>query len=231
MNSIYNSWLIDFELKQFRDLLYVLSNSLKDFERKLEDWYTADELDNMDDEQQDQYERYIDIYGSVLGDFPRRIYSAFLVSWYSFVEDALEHLCMDLNLTVSIRFQEQEKLGSGILRAKRFLSETGHIEIVKEDWLELDFIRRIRNQIVHDGGKFPRSLDRPDNNAQTILIKEEETSYHVTIDNALYEYLELHSLHHFYGTLIVNPSLEYCQHLVSFGQRFFSKILSDLKLI
>jgi len=231
MNIVYNSWLIDFELQQFRDLLYVLSTSLKDFEQKLEDWYTADDLENMDEEKQNQYERYIDIYQSVLGDFPRRIYSGFVVSWYSFVEDALCQLCTDLNITVSLRFQDQVGLGSGLQRAKRFLAETGQIDVEKEDWLELEHIRKIRNQIVHKGGKFPCSIEKPDNNVQTILYSEGETSYYITIDKELYGYLERNSLQRFYGTLFINPSLEYCQSLVSFGQRFFSWILSDLKLI
>ena len=222
---------VAFELQQMRDLLEVLSTSLLDFEHKLENTYTIEDLENMDDNAQDEYEHYIDIFQSVMGDFPRRLYCSFLVSWYSFVEEALSQLCVDLNIEIPIRYQDQERFGSGIQRAKKFLTETGQVEIINDHWQELNYIRKIRNQIVHEGGKFQQSIEKPLDNAQVVPFTNEETTYYIRIEKSLYDYLERHSLDHFYLTLLINPPLEYCYYLVDFGEKFFSKVLDDLKLI
>ncbi len=229
MNNVYITWLIRFELQQMNDLLDVLSVALQDYEQKLEDAYTAEELENLDDEGEKEYEHYLDIFSSMFGDFPRRLYSSFLVSWYSIVEDTLTQLCIDLNLTILVRFQDQEGFGSGFQRAKNFLIESGQVNINQTDWQEMEFIRKIRNQIVHKGGKFQISREKPDR-IQAPLASTYDGLYYIQIDKQLYDYMERYSLLHFYNTFLINPSLEYCRYLVDFGKNFFSKILSDLNL-
>jgi hypothetical protein len=230
MSSTNNVWLINFELEQLRDYLDVLDDALKDYEQKLENYYTIDDLTDMDEEAEIRYDRYIDIFSSVLGDFPRRLYSSFVVSWYSFIEDAITQLCKDMDLMVTIRIQDQNNFRNGVYRAKRFLVEAANYTIDQGDYLELDIIRKMRNQIVHEGGKFQCSLEKPNEDVPAVFIAEQDPPLYLNIEKNLYLYLNKHSLLHFYGTFFINPTAEYGRYLIDFGTRFFHKIISELGL-
>jgi hypothetical protein len=231
--NVYIVWLVNFELEQMHDLLFVLSDMLKDYEQKIENYYTLDELDTIvEDEDRDaEYDKYIDIFQSVLGDFPRRFYSNFIVSWYSFIEDTLLKLCEDMHLEITLGIKDSERIGTGIHRAKRFLEQAADYSIDSNHWHELDIIRKIRNQIVHNGSKFPSSTDKPNGETQSIVVTYEGKDYYVVYsDEKLIRYLEEHSIIHYYGTVFIYPTHEYCQYLVNFGNLFFGKIFHDLYL-
>jgi hypothetical protein len=232
--DVYIVWLVNFELEQMNDLPFVLSEMLKDYEQKLENVYTGDEIDTLDDDDEEadaEFEKYIDIFQSVLGDFPRRLYSSFIVSWYSFIEDTLLTLCEDMKLEITIGIKDSGRIGTGIHRARRFLEQATDYSIDTNHWHELDIIRKIRNHIVHNGSKFPSSTDKSNGETHSIIVTYEGKDYYVVYsDEKLIRYLEEHSIIHYYGTVFIYPTHEYCQYLVNFGNLFFGKIFHDLYL-
>ncbi|MBU1662117.1 MAG: hypothetical protein KKD28_11675, partial [Chloroflexi bacterium] len=205
---------------------------LHDYEQKLEKAYTIDDLTDMDEDAEIDYDQYLEHFASVLGDFPRRIYSSFIVSWYSIIEDMLFQLCEDLGLGISVTVQDTIRLGTGIQRSRLFLAEAANYTIDNDPWQELTKIQKVRNKIVHAGGRFAYSRDVPNGDSGAIPVPVNgETIYYLYAEKSLYRYLDKHELLKFYGTFFINPSFEYCSHLVMFGEHFFTKILHDLKLI
>lgn len=231
METVYNVWLVDFELRQMAAFLKVLKISLEDYAQKIDNgptdspWPTEQEIEE-DDEANDRFNAWTDEVLSVSpgGDFHRRLYSTFLISFYSFVEDNLLKLCEDSNLPI------ETKPGKGIWGARDRIQNNTLYQFDPEQWKELTLINKTRNQLVHNGGRFTYSLEKANDQKNYVLVNQNEEDYYVYIEGNLYEYLKKHGLIHFYGTFFIKPSPEYCEHLVAFGKSLFENLFEGLGL-
>lgn len=96
-------------------------------------------------------EEFVDEYLEVAQDFPQFAFGAFIVSWYSFVE---QKLC-DLAKSAKAEYRIETPVSrppreSVISSARRQLEELG-FSFDQENWEKLDNVRRLRNHIVHMG--------------------------------------------------------------------------------
>jgi hypothetical protein len=239
--NIYNVWLIQFQLEIMREYLNLTMDALRHYEDKMETAWSQETMqkmvDNDDEEMLLQYEEYIDRFAGLLGHVPRRIHTSFIVSWFSFIEDELLSLCESLNLSINIGVNDRTNFGSGIRRAYEFLAKSADYKINDNHWQELTLINKMRNQIVHRNGKFISYEEKPSDDDNVIFVsfsdKERDTEHELysEIDKQLFRYLREKNLLHFYGTLFIYPSVEYCYYLLDFADEFFSRIFNDFGLI
>lgn len=190
---------------------------------------------------EDQKQETLDLlhneFIQVSHEFPRLLYSSFLVSWYSFIEHQLLQLCDDLKLTVTISVRQHDRYSKGIQRARQFLKEAATYEIPDDFWQELTKIQQIRNKIVHEGGELCYFTTQRDGEntvplrLEDISIYEEEhNTIYLNIDNNLYQYLYENALLRYGGRLYIDPPFEYCLGLVDFGKGLFTNIWGALDL-
>lgn len=224
--------LLTYKQKQMGRYLDVVHSSLDVHQQRFIE--SVEEMADglTEDEKYELYEHYQDDYIEVSGDFPRQLYSNFVVSWYSVVEQELFNVCDDLNLKMTITVRDSENLGKGINRAHRFLHNAANYEIERSHWQELTNIRQVRNWIVHRGTLIPYSyFERADDKSKTVPIElDSGNTVYLQIDPNLHRYLESHGAIEYSGLFHLSPSYEYCKHLVEFGREFFSKIYTDLGL-
>lgn len=222
------SWRVFYELQQMQDYLHTIHSLLHDYHQQVE--IALDEevevLTDTDDEAEEQYYEHIDHLGRLLH-FPRRLYSSFIVSWYSLVEDELLQLCNDLDLRISITIQDRVGYSGGVQRARKFLSEAADYTIDNIHWQELINIQKIRNKIVHEGGRFYHSMDLPDDGSQVIPVTVKEITYYLFSDQSLYQYLDRNELLDFSTIVFINPTYDYCTHIIEFGMELFSQIYDE----
>jgi len=226
MNIRY--WLLINELEQRGKYLDVVHLSLQDYRERFEESVKqmANELPEKD--RGEFYEAYLDEYIELNEDFPRQLYSSFVVSWYSLVEHELIRLCESLKLKITLTIRDRTDLGKGIRRARRFLEEVANYEIDNKHWQELVIIGNIRNKIVHEGQILNYSRKGAEDN--TVEVKINGEVFFVYAESNLCSYLEKHKLLKIHGLILINPSFEYCKYLVKLGQEFFEKIYRDLAL-
>lgn len=206
MNIRY--WLLTTELEQMSKFLDfaggALEQTAQEFEREV-----VQMAERIPEDQRESFlEYHADEYAMLRDDFPRTLFTSFLVSWYSFVEEKLKRLCDELVPLSELDEEQRRKLGRGIVRSRKILSKAKRYKIRQEHWEELKRIQKIRNKAVHVGGKLGSLESEAD----------------------IAKYLERHSLIAYRGVVILDPSLAYCKHLVNFGKDLFSTIYNDLNL-
>jgi hypothetical protein len=232
MNDIYNVWLINFELGQMAGYLKVLKTSLVDYQEKLEIVELPSSQEVLeDDEANDRFNAWFDEMSSIQGDFPRRLYSSFVVSWYSIVEDTLLKLCDDLNLQIDYELKTEKKFSKGIWCARDLLQTCCSFQFDPKQWQELTLINKIRNQVVHNRGTFTHFIEKPEKLSRFVLLKQDDTDCYIDIDKNLYNYLINHELLSFYKTYFIWPTPEYCEYLVTFGHSLFDNVFRGLNLL
>ena len=222
---------VRFELENQNDLLDVIHDSLLAYEDKLENQEFPWDPDNMTDEDDIQYNKYIDIFSCVLGSFPGRLYSNYVIGWYSFIEDMLIQLCKEMNLNLSIDIDYHDGFDKGIWRAKKFLEDGAGYKINEIHWRTLSEINKVRNHIVHKRGLFVFSNDKPEN-VQAVEIGPENTKVFIHISQIFYNYLQKHGIFGLnLGSYSIVPTYEYCKYLNNFADELFSKLFLDLGLV
>jgi hypothetical protein len=230
MSPIYNVWQVNFENEQLTTYLNILKDSMDAYKQQLEK-YPVEGCDDWSEAEEIKYGEYLDTFSTFLGDFPRRLYSSFIVSWFSYIEDTLIKLCEDIVPKKPLEFKNVDALGKGIFRVKKYLSICCDYDIEKKYWNEIVLISKIRNQIVHNGGKFSFSVEKPNDQSKAILVKSGDVSHYLLdTEENLYSYMDKHNLLHFYGTFFIKPPLEFCYYLVAFGRKFFDTLFNDLEL-
>ncbi|MCU0491369.1 MAG: hypothetical protein MUD01_07270 [Chloroflexaceae bacterium] len=219
--------MIESELEQMHNYLNTVHSLLEEHVQKFTT--SMDEAANhVSDKEKDRFDDYYSDTLWELDSFPKQLYSSFVVSWYSFVEHQLIHLCERLDLTITVRIQDRKDLGTGIHRAKKFLKEAKDYTIDNEHWKELNSIAKIRNKIAHGSIEFSLLVDQSTTNPVEITRNGE--TYYIEIEQDLYRYLDERGIFVSESRPSINITFDYCQHLVTFGKIFFSKIGQDLKL-
>lgn len=230
MLPVYLVEACKFEIEQLNDFLFVIKDMLQDYEQKLEDWYSVEDLENMTREEELQYERYIDRFSNVVHDFPGRLYGSFIVSWYSFIEDSLIQLCRDMALKITVDVDNQGRFDTGIRRARKFLEEGAGCVTDTKHWQELLAVSQVRNLIVHNRGILKFSIGKR-KFKQSIEVIRDDIKYHLYINKAIHNHLEKHALLGFSKNIFyIEPTYEYCQYLIEFATGFFDKLFRDLSL-
>ncbi len=221
-------WLISYELEQMERYLDLLNAAISDnqvqFDASIEKIVSTMSVE----EKTEFYEFNEDGFIEVNADFPRLLFSSFVVSWYSFVENKLISFCETRNLKISISIQENENYGEGIRRAYNFLNQAAGYQIDNVQWQELNRIGKTRNKIVHNNGRLSYSIADISNNSIPVKVYDNLTLY-LQIDEDLYHYFQTHGLLKYTGTFYINPSFEYCKHLVKLGLELFKKIENDFR--
>lgn len=215
--------LIDYELDQMSRYLDVVQESLQQNYNQLKTRYA--EID--DCESADFEDEFIE----ATQEFPQLLLLSFIVIWYSFVEQRLLELCEELKLRISVGAKDNEKLDTGIRRARKFLLKGRNYEIDAGHWREFIEINSLRNYIVHEGKRIRHSYLQPerpfvpyDINGGTVVF--------LIVDKALFSYLQQHGLTTNDGTFVeILPSVEYCVSLVELGRKVFRKLYADLRSI
>lgn len=226
-----------YELRQMELYLDFLRLAVQNVEEKLEIKYSPEDLDKVinSDEfstEMEEYNKYLDLFGSLYGDFPRRLYSSFIVSWYSFIEDTLGKVCDELS-------SNQRKLAEfknrGLLLVQEIFNNSD-IEFIPNHLKELKMINIIRNRIVHNGGTYPIFHEKPV--GKRLLgpfryIDEYviERDYYLDMDKNFHKYLQENKVLRIYKSAIILPEIDYCYHLVSLGRELLNDIFTKVHWI
>jgi hypothetical protein len=227
--EIVNVWVITEELNQMRSYLEYRERADIEFEKLMENKYSVEELErivaaNPSDPISIEYERYIDTFQSLYGDYQRRYNCSFLVSWYSFVEYNLLRLCNDCGFGTESKMKRPNK---GIRLGNELLGYQ-NIPITGSDWSELVLINKIRNQIAHNGGLY--SIQR-----SSIKSSTDQNNYEllktINKDKNLIEYLGRKNLIRLSEDVAyIFPDSNYCDNLIGFGKRIFEKLFLAIGL-
>jgi len=230
MSLNISHWLISEELEQMGKYLDLLHTAISDNQNQLDASIKKFTETLSTEDKKIFYESYenefFDEFFELNADFPRLLFSSFVVSWYSFVETNLVGFCRSRKLKISISIQDNENYGEGIRRAYNFLNQAAYYQIDNMHWQELTRIGKTRNKIVHNNGILPFSLLSTANNLIPVKVNEDETIY-VQIETDLYQYLQKHNLLEYRGLYQITPTFKYCKHLVDFGLEFFGKLHKD----
>ena len=140
--------LVSFEMDQLERYLDLIHASIIANEEQF--YASMEEIASTltEDDKEVFYEGHEGDFLELSEDFPRILFSSFVVSWYSFVEDHLISFCRKRNLNILISIEDNEHYGSGIRRAHKFLNRSAEYQIDNEHWRELILIGKVRNKIV-----------------------------------------------------------------------------------
>lgn len=220
------NWLITHELEQMDRYIDLLNAAIGDNQKQLEASIEEVAKTMTESEKSEFYEFNEDDFAEASQDFPRLLFSSFVVSWYSFIEIHLMDFCKSHKLKISITIQDNENYGEGIRRAYNFLSRAAGYKINNEHWQELIRAGKTRNKIVHNNGKVSFSFD--EDNSSVPVTYGDNTIY-LKLENDLYKYFEKHKLLETRGIFYVTPKFDYCKHLVKFGHEFFGNLYKDFE--
>jgi hypothetical protein len=224
MSFNYNSWLITQELKQMDRYLDLLATAVSDNKKQFD--ITVEEFakKTTTESEREEFSDFVEsVYEEIEEDFPRLLFSSFVVSWYSFTEIRLMDFCRHHKLKISISIQDNENFDKGIRRAYKFLSQAANYRIDNTHWQELTRVGRIRNIIVHDNGRL--SSSRVDDTGNSPISKKTIGGrLYLNMEKDLYQYFQKHNLLEFRGWFCVTPNFDYCKHLVTFGLEFFETL-------
>jgi hypothetical protein len=226
MSFSLDIWLITYALEQMERYLDLLHAAIIDNQQRFDASVEKIASDMSEEEKEEFYTFNEDDFIEVSSDFPRLLFSSFVVSWYSFVENHLIDFCRSRNFKISVSIQDNEHYGEGIRRAYSFLDRAAEYKIDNEHWQELTRIGKMRNKIVHNGGRLSFSPFDVPNNRIPVKVAGDVT-YYLHIEEDLYRYFQTHDLLEFTGLFHITPTLEYCKHLVKFGLEFFRKLYKD----
>ena len=165
-------------------------------------------------------------------DFPRLLYSGFLVSCYSFVELSLLRVCEEYRLRLKVSALDRDNPDKGIFRARHFLKLAGSCELPNDLWQELTFINSIRNTISHEWGAIPTFFapEESEEGNLTPIQDSDGLTYFIQIEPNLLKYLQRHRLLTFQPpTFLVSPTFEFCQHFIDLSWTLFHYIYDSLE--
>jgi hypothetical protein len=224
-----HSLLTGFEIAEMSRYLDLVQSAIDQRLIEIEDSYkdalsedlSEDELYLLDD-------HYTDKFLEAGSKFPQFLFSNFVFSWYSFVEQKLLNICTNIRKELSINLGDFKSYGKGIRRARKFLLQEKEYEIHQPYWEELVHIGRLRNHIIHNGNRLIGSYLESEEGM--IQLKDDDgVSFFFLIDNTLFDYIKANNLYDHSGIFLdISPTNEYCNHLIKFAHKFLNKIYIDL---
>ena len=231
----FSLYLAYYELKQMDRYLDFINSSIEENKGRLREDLENGAKELSDDERHEYFENYRDEIDEFEIDMPRMLFSTFLVTWFSFIENHLTDICSKSGLKISIGFDDKWRHTEGMWRAYEFLSKGADYQIDNIMWGKLTKISKIRNIIVHQAGKIDFSIKNKTEDMTRLRLFENTFVYTSALGDSrkgtpLVSYLEDEQLTRYYrGFLYVFPSYTYCKGLISFGIDFLGKIYEDLE--
>ena len=228
MNLRY--FLIRAELNQMSNYLDLVSKAIGQRLEEIEKEYHQLDIENEDPMFQDAYlDRYLDTGR----EFPQLLLTSFIITWYSFIERRLLTICDDLKLTITINPRDQINIGTGIWRAKSFLGSSQKYNINNAHWQELVRIGKLRNKLVHSDTRLSTSFAKPESPSTSYKFSPEagiDGVVYIHIKKDLFQYLGKHNMIEQTGShsFEIRPTFDYCEYLIDFGLKFFSKLYSEI---
>lgn len=221
--------LITYELDQMSKYLDLVLDSLQQHFEGVEEFYRKEMMrDLTEDEWAILDGSYMDDLIEAGENLPQLLLSGFVVTWYSFVEQKLTHLCQSLELSTTIN-QESFTRDKGIRKARKLLKHSKGYMIDEQQWQKLVMIGKFRNLIVHEGNNLPFSYHKPDKTSVSHTL-ENGIPVYLQIDDSLFEYMKKQKILKFSSSTSVelNPTFEYCQQLIKFGKEMFEQLYRDM---
>jgi len=132
----------------------------KDYERKIHD--------SPENSHEEVFHKYVwEQYQTLTPEFHRE---SLLISLYNFLENQMNTLCEKLAVSVDSRIELKDLNGKGVERAKLYLTKMVGIDFNRfgEEWGYIQDINKLRNCIVHNGGKISSA---PNNKLHEVIRK------------------------------------------------------------
>lgn len=213
--------ITEIELSQVSNYLTTLQSFLENNEKKFVEEIERSAESIAAEDRDDFYEAYSDEYSEVKEVFPHLLCSGFLVTWYSFMEDILFDISIQLGL---------EKRGGyrpGIPEIQKRLEKKFGDKLDKKLWDELNCIRETRNSIVHRKGLIHIMFEE---GRGTQPFSYQGETYFLILSSELLEHLQRHNLISPHGTFVIWPDFNYCKFLLDFSNTFLKTLLNSLNL-
>lgn len=204
----WRTLFIDLQLDNMEGYLDFFEKAIKSKIKEFEENLEKKAINLSVDDKERFFEFHSDEYWKLADVIPYMTYTNFIISLYSYIEHELFNLCKDIRKEQDIKLSYEDVGGKGIYRAKLYLSKVADIEIEDKHWNELVIIGKLRNKIVHNGGKFYIDSSKKD-------LKQ------------LYLYLKKNSLTKRFGEKTYFefcPNLSYCEYLIGLGRELFTDL-------
>lgn len=221
------NWLINSEIEQMKRYLELTNSYFENEQKEFVEALDKRAEEFSEDEKNDFYEFYSDEYFELREGLPQRLFSSFLISWYSFMEQSLFDICDAHNLSISLKIKDNLSFGKGIRKARTFLIKGANYEIDAAHWRELVFIGQIRNRLVHEGKLIFMSFSQPSSDPYIEEERNGQTCF-VRLEPNLFKYMKGHDILGFSSLFYIKPTFAYGRYLLDFGKELLDKIYSDL---
>jgi len=149
-HSLINSKLYDLE-EYAQRLGGLLKNELKGFTSFVEK--EAAKLDEPEKER--LYDLYSDDYWKLKDVFPNIVWCSLFITCYSLLEHELSRICESMRSLKECPLKPSDLKDRGIFQSKAYLKKVIGIQFPDNTryWQEICFYNRIRNRIIHEGGR------------------------------------------------------------------------------
>lgn len=136
-----------------------LEGSIEMDRKRLSEWIDK-RSENLTEEQKEQLvEFYLDDYSKITDVIPNIFRSSLFVSYYSFLESTLLTICRHLINDNNYKLDPDDLRDTGIFKAQTYLKKVAGIKFPDNisSWNNIIYYNRIRNHIVHDQRRIPKS--------------------------------------------------------------------------
>jgi|GEM_PF-6313781 len=222
-------FLIKYEVSQIQQFLEFNNSAIEHYRVNFGQWL----LEKSQDMPDDQKKEFLSFHHANLlnmnFDFPNIFFSNFVTTWFSFLEVSLFEICKTLDLKVTVDINEKVDIRDGIDRARTFLVKGAEYNFKPDTWEELDYIRKIRNIIIHNQGRINYSYNKSSKkNSSFVELKPFGDVLYVNIDKKFFAYLESYHLYDVFDYVYIRPTLSYCRHLITFAKELFDDLDKNL---
>jgi hypothetical protein len=152
---------VDIGLANLENYRQIMESALQEQKRRFEEWIDKKAETLSDDEKEDFYEAYSDEHWELSDVFPSTLRSSLFVAAYSVLERKLVDYCTEL--WSKNKYSEKPNIPHRgiIFEARKYLTKYAGISIpdTSPNWSNIVCYNKIRNSIVHSGGKIdPQKL-------------------------------------------------------------------------
>lgn len=138
-----------FEIKAFNSYL----EEMEDYMRRESEQIDQSMEENVNSNDENEILERINDY-IVFNEFEKIFLSSFIISIYSHFENKLNNICMLCERKFDLNISLEDFNGKGFFRAKNYLEKLCKLTMPSLEILEkIVFLSRVRNYIVHNGGK------------------------------------------------------------------------------
>ena len=147
--------LLNFDLENLENYCQIMETSLKNQKKNFEEWLEKEAEKLSEEEKEEFYDFYSDDYWELSNVFPNTLRSSLLVAAYSVLERQLVACCTELWNKNQYPVKPNIPQRRIIFEARNYLITHAGISIpdTSPNWSGIVSYNKIRNSIVHNGGK------------------------------------------------------------------------------